>query len=719
MPPFRIDFAVALGLVVLLAVLAFGAALLFYRTTVPPVAPLRRAILTGIRTLAIGLIVLLLCEPVLHVRFTHTSPPVLAVLVDNSRSMRIKDREGDRAVRLRAALDDPVFARLAGRAEVRYYTFGARLRPWNRTGADTLPLNEGVTDIAGALQTLAEEKERRHIDAAVLLSDGVSTLGRDPVHDAEQLGLPLFTVGIGDSSEQKDLVVTRTAANELVYADTRAPVSVTVKSSGFDGERIEVTLSEGGRVLDRVPLTLEQGTREYTVDLSYVPQGEGLRHYTAAVSALPGELTAANNHRSFTARVLRNKLRVLLLAGQPSPDVPVVAQTLREEKNFSVLSFTENSRGGFYEGNLPRGVLDSADCLVLAGFPAAWTPPALLQEIAARLATGRLPLLFLAGKAVDYGRTQAIAEALPFTVSQATSSEQLVSLQPSEDQREHPVLNAGDGIAGWNDLPPVYRRFAIYTAKPGALTLGTARIQQTQLHEPLLLARSLNRLKSVALLAYGIWRWRLMAQDAPATAPLLSAFLVNSVKWLTTPDDRRPVRVAATQESFSQGQPVDFTGQVYNQSAQPVDNAALKVVAHQNDLSYETDLRSLGGGRYEGSLEGLPEGEYTFQAAATLNGASLGEDRGRFAVGELDLEVQETRMNSLLLRQLAFRTGGGYFSPTGLGRLDSALSDRPFFASRTVVQASDTELWHWQWLLAGIIALFAAEWTIRKISGML
>ena len=274
MAPFQIDFAVALGVVALLGLTAFGTALLYYRSTVPPVAPMRRATLTGLRTLGIGLIVLLLCEPVLHVRFSHTSPPALAVLVDNSRSMRLVDRQGDRAAELRTALENPALARLAGRAEVRYFSFGAGLKPWNRESNDTLPLNEGVTDIAGGLRSLAEEKERRHIDAAVLLSDGVYTLGRDPLHDAQQLGLSLFTVDIGESSEQKDLVVTRTAANELVYADTRAPVSVTVRSSGFDGERVEVTLSEGGRVLDRAPLTLEQGTRDYTVDLSYLPQGE-------------------------------------------------------------------------------------------------------------------------------------------------------------------------------------------------------------------------------------------------------------------------------------------------------------------------------------------------------------------------------------------------------------------------------------------------------------
>ena len=102
-----------------------------------------------------------------------------------------------------------------------------------------------------------------------------------------------------------------------------------------------------------------------------------------------------------------------------------------------------------------------------------------------------------------------------------------------------------------------------------------------------------------------------------------------------------------------------------------------------------------------------------------LNGVKLGEDGGRFSVGEMDLEFQDTRMNSSLLRQLAFRTGGHYIGPDGLGALDSILSARPAFAGRTVVHTSELELWHWQWLLAALIALFAGEWTMRKISGML
>lgn len=715
----HINFAVALGLVLLLALAASGASAFYYRTTVPPVAAGRRAVLVVLRALGIGSIILLLCEPVLSLRFITVAHPVLAVIADDSKSMTIVDRAGDRAAELHAALRDPVFSRLAERADIRYYTFGVRLRPWPHPGADTLALNEGATDIAGALHGLGEEAGRHPIDAALLLSDGAYTLGRDPVHEAENLSFPLFTMGIGDSSEQKDLLIRRTAANELVYAGTRSPVSVTVKTSGFDGEHVEVSLSEGNRLLDRVPLTLGQGTREYTVDLSYVPEGEGTRRYTAAVTALPGELTTANNHRSFTARVLRSKLRILFLAGEASPDVPVIVQTLKEEKNFTVNSFTATNRGGFYEGAIPRALLDSADCIILAGFPTVSTPANLLQQIVGRVSAGGIPVFFIAGPAFDFARAQVLGEVLPFTLSQSPGSEQMVSMRPREDQREHPILGTSDGIAAWTELPPVYRRSAAYGAKPGSVVLGTAQMQNSVQSEPLLVARSVNRLKSVALLAYGVWRWRLMSQDAPATATLFSSLLVNTVKWLTTPEDKRPVHVIPSQEAFSQGQPVEFTGQVYDQEARPVENAALKVVAQQHDLIFETDLRPLGGGRYEGSMEGVPEGEYLFRAPAMLNGVKLGEDGGRFSVGEMDLEFQDTRMNSSLLRQLAYRTGGNYIGPGGLGALDSILSTRPAFAGRTVVHASELELWHWQWLLAALIALFAGEWILRKISGML
>ena len=721
MPGIHIDFAVATGLAVIIVLAATAAAVFFYRHTLPPVSPGRRLLLTVLRALVLSLLALLLCEPLLRLTSSSTHPPVLALLIDNSKSMTITDRQGSRDSTLRALLSQPVFARLSSRADIRTYLFGTTLRTRTPAGRDTLSLRDDATDIAGALQGLRAESQRVRIDAAVLLTDGSYTLGENPLHDAAELGIPLYTVGIGDSSVQKDLLVSGIAANELVYSGTRAPVQVTIRSAGFGGERVQITLSDGTRELDRTSLLLESGNRQYTAELSYVPEAEGTRRYTVSVSSLPGELTTVNNRRSFTARILKSKLHVLIIAAAPSTDLAVMRQTIAEEKNFTVSSYAAAATGGFSEGTLTPSLIDSADCIVLIGFPAPTVRPATLQMLAQRITSGNKPLFSIGGSNADYRLRTPLDALLPFSAQQSSSAEQLVSVQPSEAQRENPVMNMGpsEGIDGWKRLPPIFKKNAVFTAKPGASVLGFCRVQNVVLAEPLIVSRKENKLKSLAVLGYGIWRWRLMAQGDPLTAQLYSSFITNAIKWLTTVDDSRPVKIITAKESYSQGEPVQFVGQVYDASARPVDDAQVRILATHEGAVLETDLRPIGNGRYEGALEGAGQGEYAFTGTATVNGAALGEDKGRFWVGDLGLEFQDTRMNAELLRQLADRSGGRYLEPGQINDLDAVLASQASFAPNIQRRQQEIELWSWKTALIVLIGLLALEWFLRKRSGML
>ena len=721
MPSIHIDFAVAAGIVVLIVVLATTAAIFFYLHTLPPVSRGRRIFLMILRSLVLSLLALLLCEPLIRLTSSSAHPPVLALLVDDSKSMTIADHRGKRDSTLHALLAQPVFTRLADRADVHVYAFGTKFRPTTGPGYDTLSLNDDATDISGALQGLRTESERGRIDAAVMLTDGSYTLGENPLHDAEQLGIPLYTVGIGDSSVQKDLVLSSVAANDLVYSGTRAPVDITVKSAGFGGQRVEVVLSDGSRELDRAMLLLEPGNRQYAVELSYVPEGEGTRRYTVSVSPLPGELTAANNRRSFYARIMKSKLRVLIVASSPSTDLAVLRETVAEEKNFSVSSFSANNNGGFFEGALTPARVDSADCIVLLGIPSPGFPPSMLQMLVLRITAGNKPILIVGSRSADYRMLGPLAELVPFSAQQSSPAEQLVYVQPTEAQRDNPILNMGpsEGIEGWKRLPPIFKTNTMFKAKPGAVVLGFCRVQQVVLPDPLIVSRKENRLKSLAVLGYGLWRWRLMAQGDPSTAQLYSSFLVNSIKWLTTVDDSRPVKVTTTKESFSQGEPVQFVGQVYDASAQPVDDAQVRILARHEGTVLEADLRPIGNGRYEGTLEGAGQGDYSFTASATVNGTALGDDRGRFSVGDLNLEFQDTRMNMELLRQLADRSGGRYFEPEQINDLDTSLASQSSFTPNIQHQNREIELWNWRTALIVLIVLLALEWFLRKRSGML
>ncbi len=717
MPDITLSFTVSAFVVLLLVLIAAAISIFFYRTTVPPIPRSKKIILIVLRSIALALLLVFLFEPLLRFISTSTQNPVLAVLVDNSKSMSIKDRTGDRAEILKRFLAEKGFKNSAD--EIRLYAFGAKPKQIEAGAIDSLHIDEGATDITAALRKVAEEKDRSNIGAALLISDGSYNLGQNPLYEAEEIGIPLFTVGIGDSTEQKDILITKVLTNELVYNQTEVPVDVTIKSSGFKGEKVEVILSEGSKELGRSQLTLEEGTREYSVRLSYTPDGEGIKKYSVRVSRLPGELTTANNQRTFLARILKSKLRILIIAGSPSPDVSVLKQTLREDKNLDVRSLTQKSSSAFYEGSMTAQLLDSSDCIMFIGFPIASTGNALLDPVRTSIQRRSTPIFFIDGKNVDEQKLASLGSFLPFTRTNTSANEQLVFMEPS--QKNHPILAAGaeQNEAGWKRLPPLFKTQTVSKAKAEATVLATTKINAIVLNDPLVLIRNVNKQKSLAVLGYGLWRWRLMAQGIPETEKLLATFLSNSIRWLTTRDDNRPVKVTPIKTAFTQGEPIEFTGQVYDASANPVENAQIKLVAQQSGKEYETTLRPIGNGRYEGTLEGPGEGDYSYKAVASSDGQPLGEDRGRFSVGELALEFQDTRMNVQLLRQLAARTGGEFYTPSGFPDIFSRLKNLPSFVPRDIHLTREFELWNWKYMLALVVLLFAVEWFIRKRSGML
>jgi hypothetical protein len=708
-------------LVVALVLGAVVAAAVAYRTTVPPLSRVRRLVLAVLRGSVLAILVFLIAQPLLRLVISHERPPSVALLLDDSQSMQLRDAGGSRAHLLDSLLRVQIWGALARSGDVAAYSFGASLRSLPDPAEASLAYDEEITDISGALLELARERDRRPLDAVVLLTDGIHTSGRNPVYAAERLGLPLITVGIGDSSAQRDLVLSRVLANELVYEGVSSPVDITVRSTGFGGERIRVSLREGRTELASSEIRLEEGTREYDVHLDYVPGAEGSRKLTASVSRLAGELTTENNAQSFYIRVLRSRLRVLILAGAPTPDATVLQLSLSEDERFAVRLLTAGRGGQWFGGTLGSHDLDSADCLVLVGFPSAVVAASTLDRVKSAVLDRNLPLLFISGPSLDGSRLRAMGDLLPFTVDLPSTVERLSGVAPVPEERNHPLLSPG-GPEAWRDweaLPPIYTTMSVVTPRPGVIVLARVRSSGGGGGEPFLLARRSGPRSSLALLGYGLWRWRLMGQAAEQTADFHARFFSTAIVWLSSREEMRPVRVRPSREFFRQGEPVLFGGQVYDALQRPVDNARVTVTVRQEQQSFQTDLRPVGSGRYEGELYGLAEGEARYEAAAVLEGVALGSDSGRVSVGGTNVEFQNTRMDPALLRELAALSGGRFLLVGEIDSLRQALAALPSYHPHTEVRRESRALWDWPVILVLLIVLLALEWALRKRSGML
>ncbi len=727
-----LSFQISWYVFILAALIGAAISFLVYRHTVPPVSAAKRYFLTALRSIALLLIVFALCEPLFRVTRHSSSPPVVAVLVDNSLSMTLADDAGNREEQLRSLLSSGALQRLSTTSRVNFYSFSTSLR---ESSVDSLQFNGATTDIGSALRSL-KKKSIPQLKAVVLLSDGNYNAGENPLDEAGKLGVPIFTIGIGDSLEQKDILVQKLITNSIAYVQSAVPLDATIKATGFQNRKLAVSLLEDGKQISQQFITLQpsstSGTSEYPVHFSFTPETNGIKKYTVTVSTLEGEITKKNNGKSVLVKVLKNKMRVAVIAGAPNADVSAIVQALHADPNIEATLFVQQTNGLFRNQPLPQAfgqTLSSTDCIALIGFPIDATAPSGMQYLVNAISSQSLPLFFVAGRTLNMQKLRQLEALLPFTVASERIDEQLVFPNISPVNQNHVLVEAdgnsspggSDSHADWNKLPPVFSSLTTFKAKSEALILSTVKVNNVVIDNPLLVARNVAQKKSFAVAGYGIWRWRLLAGASTETEKFFDSWISNVVRWLVTREEDKQLRVDPSKEIFSQGEAVDFLGQAYDANYQPMDNANIRVeiTSSTSRERYETILQPLDKGRYEGTIEALPEGDYFFLASSTISGVEAGRTKGRFSVGEQSVEFADTKMNKSLLQQISALSGGEYTDPMQFDRLTNDIASRESMKLEEQTTTSEFELWNLPALLSVVVALFGVEWIIRKRSGML
>lgn len=727
-----LSFQISWFVFLLAALIGTAISFFVYRYTVPPASPAKRYFLTAFRSLALLLIVFALCEPLFRVTRHSTSPPVVAVLADNSYSMTLADIAGNREEQLRSLLSSGALQRLSTTSRVMFYSFSTSLHEGD---VDSMQFNGATTDIGSALRSL-KKKSIPQLKAVVLLSDGNYNTGENPLDEAGKLGVPVFTIGIGDSVEQKDILLQKLITNSVAYVQSTVPLDATIKATGFQNKKLAVSLLEDGKQISQQFITLQPASAssasEYMVHFSFTPETDGIKKYTVGVSTLEDEITKKNNTKSLLVKVLKNKMRVAVIAGVPNADVSAMMQALHADPNIEATLFVQQTNGLFKNQTLQQAsgqTLSSTDCIALIGFPTDATAPSTMQYLINAISSQSIPLFFVAARTLNMQKLRQLESLLPFTVSSERIDEQLVFPSIPPMIQNHVLVQAdgnstprrGDSYADWNKLPPVFSSLAAFKAKLEAIVLSNAKVNNVVIDNPLLVAQNVTQKKSFAVTGYGIWRWRLLAGASTETEKFFDSWISNVVRWLVTREEGKQLRVDPSKEIFSQGEAVDFLGQAYDANYRPIDNADIRVeiTSSTSKQRYETILQPLDKGRYEGTIEALPEGDYSFSASSSIGGVETGKTKGRFSVGEQSVEFADTRMNKPLLQQISALSGGEYADPTQFDRLISDIASRESMKLEEQTTTSEFELWNLPALLSVVVALFGVEWFIRKRSGML
>ena len=683
-----------------------------YRFTIPQIEPLKKTLLVTLRVLALLVLCLILFEPILNLSKKLTLEPSNLVFIDNSRSIQIDDGT-DRTSNVKKVLND--FSAYYSESNLSFNSFGNSVKDVSVDSLEEMKFSDGSTNLQEIFNYVKQSD--RNIASVTLITDGVITSGSNPYYDAINLGIPVFTIGIGDTTQRKDVELKKVLHNDFLYAETPTIIIATISNKGFAGESVTATLYEDNKFISQQTVILSSAGIQ-NVSFDYKAQTSGEKKLSIVISSLKDEFTIANNKQVFYVNVLSNKIKVMLLASSPNADLTFIKNSLKRDESIEVNSIVQLSRDKFQD-KLNYQSLDSADVLFLIGFPSDATPEELLNRVILKIKEDKVPYFLTLSAGVSINKLLRFGNELPFTFNQNFAGNREVQPYILPEQSTNPILQHPDKnfINSWNNLPPVLQPSVIFNPRIESKTLVQIKVNNSVVNSPLIISNNFSGKRSISVLAKDIWKWKL--QIAPKGLDLFDSFIVNSLRWLKASEEQKLVKVKSSKKNFSQGERIEFSGEVFDESLNPISDAGIKIRISSDQNNYETDMQNVGPGLYEGSIIINETGDFSFSAEAIIDSRVLGKDNGSFNIGEIDIELTNPVMNFQFLSLLANDTGGEFFFPDDYSPLLNILKELKINSSKEKVVTSEITLWSDTWMLVIAVLLFSLEWFIRKRNGML
>ena len=742
------------GAILLLGLVGFTVLSVAYRGLLGTVTPRVRRGLLAVRLLLFALALSLLFHPVLTVEGQRFVKGLVPVLIDSSQSMTIRDVNGGGRFRAAENAARAILSSLGDRHAARPYIFSREVAPQTLATDTSLPPPQGTqTDLAAALTSVRHELAGQCIDGIVLITDGGSNHGRDPVVESGKLGVPVYTVGVGGQPEGPDLQITEVRANPFPFRNdtSRAQVALRCRElrSALTGE---VRLKHQGRLLasSRFEMPGRAGS-ETVVSVDYVPDRKGPMELTLEAIGPEADQVPQNNRRVLRVLASSDKVRVLMLDGRPRWEYGFIHRALRSDPHVSVVGETKVATEMVYKQSdaytrlgraiFPRSLreLSQFDVVIIGDVKRSLFSVTQLFDIEAFVAEQGGGLILLGGQhtlgADQHYAKSPISKLLPFVYPPEAAHEAgEVALGLTAEGRRHPVTRLRrepeHNAALWRELPPLSGCWQIGRIKPSAVTLASARNSEGGPGHPAVVAQRYGKGRSLVFAGDSSWRWGLCPELPDQAGSKVEEepnyhyrFWENAVRWvsgeISDPDER--TFVASSRNVYEVGDMVHLLARVLDEDCRPIQGAAVSASVSRGG----EELASLGfkpesgaRGFYRAAFRPDEEGDCTVTVKSVLprDGKPdlVGESETTVSVESPNREFREIPLDDGLLREIAAASGGRYFPVDEVNAVAAELGkSTPMAPDAFEIDPVNAPI---TWLL--FVALLFGEWIYRKTRGL-
>jgi len=703
----------------------------------------RAAAIWAMQSALVALVLLLLWQPAVVVAELKSQQNIIAVLVDDSRSMAIADSGADgRATRESAALkalDDGVLKGLQKRFQTRVYRLDEALNREEKP--QTMQPSAVATHINAGLQRVATETADLPVGAVVLLSDGAENgIGENgggvdlaTVSALRNRRLPVHTIGFGKEQKTRDVELEGVSVAGRAMADSRVRATVSVRQRGYAGQKTMLTAKDGDKLLTAKEVTFGPDGVVQEETLFFKAGEAGVRRVTFSLASLAGEESTANNAQDRLVSVSGTRRRILYVEGEPRWEYKFIRRAAEDDKELQIVAMLRTTENKIYRqgigdpSELAEGFPNKAedlfgyDGIIIGSVEAGYFSPRqqeLLREYVDVRGGG---LLFLGGRfsLSDGGwGVASVNELLPtflpsgkgtFHRDPAFAS---LTAAGADSTVTRLVDDPAKNVERWKTLPYLMDYQDAGNPKPGATVLAEMTVGHTRL--PLLVTQSYGRGRTAIMATSGSWRWQMSSALGDPTHDL---FWQQLLRWVVADSPGRVVATMPVTRLMDDGH-VKLTATVRDKEYVPAPDAQVAVhVLGPEGGSATVELTPVPSapGTFAAEWTVDKPGSYVAEVTAGRATEELGRDVVTFERQDGVAENFHTEQNRELLEKLSEETGGRYWGADELGKLPSEIS----YSEAGISVRNTKELWNMPIVFLVLLGLMAGEWLLRRKWGMI
>jgi uncharacterized membrane protein len=704
------------------------------RAIAPTMRGPRTAVVWILQSLMVCLLLFLLWQPALSIATLRPQQNIVAVVVDDSKSMATQEDGHSRKDQVVSTLNGGLLNSLKGKFQVRLYRLGDHLERIEKI--EQLNASAPATHIGDGLKEVLADSATLPIGAVVLMSDGADNSGGidlETISEIKRQRIPIHTVGFGRERMAHDIEVTDVQLPSRSLAKSRLEAQVTLHQWGLKGDKVKLSVRDSGKILASRDIVLAGDGAAQTETVPFNAGDAGVKNLQFAVDALPEEDNKNNNALTRVLYVDNATPRVLYMEGEPRWDFKFIRRAVEDDKSLGLYTIVRTTQNKNYtqtpddkhpelKVGFPTKVEDLFDfqALILGSVEANFFTTAqqdLIQQFVDRRGGG---LLFLGGRTAleDGGYDKPpFSDLLPVRLPDHKNTFHRDPATPelTNAGRDSLITRIEDdpntNVERWKKLPYLMNFQEAGTPKPGALVLANMKASGNTL--PLLITQKYGRGRTAVFATGGDWRWQMLQPVQDMSHEL---FWRQLMRWLVSDTPTRVVTSISKPALYDDGR-IHFRAEVRDTTYLPTSDAVVQArIVSPDGGAQSIDLHpdSLEQGVYSADWDAGRAGSYVAEITAVRGQQELGRNAITFRREDGVAENFHLEQNRDLLEKLSLQTGGKYYRPTDVARLGEDIS----YSDAGITIRETKDLWDMPVVFFVVLLLCCSEWVLRRKWGV-